>query len=179
MVGMVSIKYWTGSQQSLNGLWGKCGRSAISQWALNSLTSLSVISQQSANKRNSFGELSWSFIDLRWSQLHGLSEICWSFRDLSWSLREHCSLLITQWAFNELSMVAVGLSMNAQRSPWSLRGLRWSPWNLLDIDFLLLQWVFPLRQLFWGSWRLLRDLVNFGLSTVFPNGLRPVERGPN
>ena len=42
-------------------------RSAISQRALNGLTSLSMISQESFNKRNIVGELSWLFSDPRLS----------------------------------------------------------------------------------------------------------------
>ena len=117
IVGMVSIKFLTGSKQSLSGLWGKRAfteRSKNSQRALNGLTSLSMISRQSADKRNSFGEISWLLSELRWSQLVSQRSQLVSER----------APLIAQWALNELSMVAIE-STKTERSPRSLRDLRW------------------------------------------------------
>ena len=125
-----TISLWSlreaGFQWTLSDLW----KSA------NGLISLSMISQQSANKRNRFCELSWSINDLRWSQLVSQR-----------------AALIAQWALNELSWLLFGLSTKAQRSPKSLRCLRWSPWNLPKINFWVPQWssiAFPLRQPSWG-----------------------------
>ena len=101
-------------KQSLSGLWGKRTfneYSAISQQALNGLTSLSMISQQSV-------KIATFWVN---SLVHSVISVgrTWSLRDLSWALRVH------RWSHNERWMnsqwLHVGLSSNAQRSPRSLR----------------------------------------------------------
>ena len=93
----------------------------------------------------------------------------------------------SQWSLQG-SMVAVSLLTNAQRS---LSGLRWSPWNLLKIVFLVRQWSIKDLQsvstetiffffffFFLGGGGGLGDCweiwPSFGLSI---NGLRSVESG--
>ena len=123
MDAMVSIQFKIVSQWSLREAdFSEC--SVVSQRALNGLTSLSMISQQSFNKHNILvNSLGHSVISV----------------DRSWSLSEH------RRSHNERSMnsqwLHVGLLMNAQRSPRSLRGHLRSPWNLLKIEFLVPQWV--------------------------------------
>ena len=67
------------------------------------------------------------------------------------------------------------LSTKAQWSPRSLGGLRWSPWNLLIINFGSLSDLparFHWDNFLRGSWRLLRDLVNW--RAHFQNLINPL-----
>ena len=165
--GLHQILNWFKTVYS--GLWGKRTfneRSAISQLVLNGLTSLSMISQESFSKRHIFGELSWSFSDLRWSYIASLSEISvglsesapWALNELSMvSARKHscCCLLVSQRMLIGHSAVSVDLHEICWKlNLWSLNG----PSRISR--------AFPKRQLLGGLGDCWEIWPSFGLSIV-------------
>ena len=128
----------------------------ISQRALNGLTNLSIISQQSVDKRNIFGELSWSFSDLLWSQLVSHKS------QLVFSESAVDRTMSAQWTLNGCMLVSQRMLI-AQRSPCSIFMI--FAQNLISGPSMSAQGspgAFPMqKQLFRRSWRLPRDLAHF------------------
>ena len=120
-----------------------------------------MISQESFNKRNMFGELSWSFSDLRWSYF-GLLDISAGLSEISDGLPENA-----HWSLNELSMV----SARKQGCCWSLNEcsaavIQRSP--LISLKFA--------ENIIFGPQWSLKDLQSVSTETNFFGILETAER---
>ena len=144
-------------QNSLSVVFEKSGLSMNAQRSLNECSTVSPVFQWSLGNLSTTQHFWWIFRPNggdHWSRLAvaGLSEISAGLSEILVGLSERT--VDHTMNFNGLCKVVVCLSTNAERSPRSLSGLRWSPWKLLKIEFLVPQWA-------------LKDLQSVSTETTF------------
>ena len=164
--------------------WSFSSLSAISQWALKGLTSLSIIFRQSLKNCYIFGEDHWKIIERSLRDHWKTSENLYKpVKDLHEDRRETIicikklteKLLFSQRSLRDLSSLR-GLDQSLRDVDWSLEDLReYVRWSFSDLSKVLLvsQWTFGNLQ---GPTEISEKFAGkllFSLSMIFQGFLEP------